>query len=111
MYPENLPAGSMLKKGCTWQRNDEGTDISKYSSLGAPDWTSLDIHHDFLAAFNTVDYDILLDFQRYHIGVEGSVLYLLRSCLGFCADVLSELSELYNVLCPQASIAFKVRKT
>ena len=45
LYPENLPAGSMPKtKGVpySWKisqphGNDEGTDISKYSSLGAPD--------------------------------------------------------------------------
>ena len=44
LYPENLPAGSMPKtKGVpySWEisqpdGNDEGTDISKYSSLGAP---------------------------------------------------------------------------
>ena len=45
LYPENLPAGWMPKtKGVpySWEisqpdGNDEGTDISKYSSLGAPD--------------------------------------------------------------------------
>ena len=52
LYPENLPAGSMPKpprlhmttKGVphSWEisqpdENDEGTDISRYSSLGAPD--------------------------------------------------------------------------
>ena len=48
LYPENLPAGSMPKQkvyliaGKSGQPdgNDEGTAISKYSSLGAPDLQS-----------------------------------------------------------------------
>ena len=49
LYPENLPAGSMPKtKGVpySWEISqpdgtDEGTDISKYSSLGAPELIAL----------------------------------------------------------------------
>ena len=64
---------------------------------------------DLLAAFDTVGHDILLDFLGYHIGLEGSVLDLLRSYLSgrtqcvFVAGVLSELSEpMFGV--PQGSV-------
>ena len=64
---------------------------------------------DLSAAFDTVDHDILLDFLRDHIGLDGSVLSLFRSYLSgrtqcvSVSGVLSELSELvYGV--PQGSV-------
>ena len=64
---------------------------------------------DLSAAFDTVDHDILLDFLRAHIGLDGSVLDLFRSYLSgrtqcvSVAGVLSELSELMFGV-PQGSV-------
>ena len=64
---------------------------------------------DLSAAFDTVDHDILLDFLRDHIGLDGSVLGLFRSYLSgrtqcvSVAGVLSELSELMFGV-PQGSV-------
>ena len=62
---------------------------------------------DLSAEFDTVDHDILLDFLRDHIGLDGSVLDLFRSHLSGrtqCISVaLSELSELMFGV-PQGSV-------
>jgi len=64
---------------------------------------------DLSAAFDTVDHDILLDFMRDFVGVDGTVLKLFQSylcgrsqCVSI-ASVLSECSDLvYGV--PQGSV-------
>ena len=64
---------------------------------------------DLSAVFDTVDHDILLDFLRDHICLDGSILDLFRSYLSgrtqcvFVAGVLSELSELMFSV-PQGSV-------
>ena len=61
------------------------------------------------AAFDTVDHDILLDFLRDHIGLDGSVLDLVRSYLSGrsqCVSVTGVLSELSELMfgVPQGSV-------
>ena len=62
-----------------------------------------------MCRYDTVDHDILLDFLRDHIGLDGSVLDLFRSYLSGatqCVSVAGVLSELSEVMfgVPQGSV-------
>ena len=64
---------------------------------------------DLSAVFDTVDHDILVDFLRDHIGLDGSVLDLFRSYLSGktqCVSVDGVLSELSELMfgAPQGSV-------
>jgi len=64
---------------------------------------------DLSAAFDTVDHEILLAFLRDHIGLDGSVLQLMKSYLvgrTQCVSVLGVFSELCELLygVPQGSV-------